>query len=158
MEAAYMRHGKLWIGFALGVICTAVITGSIGSRAKAQESTKSSVGGRFQLNGDVLENPDPKTATEPFVAAGTVVDDRDTKGPYVVNGAMWSITPHHNIEMDFGSLHWSSAYAFQGKKVRVFRITNCFIMSIDDAKQVAQSLQQAIALASQTSAETQPAH
>jgi hypothetical protein len=152
-----MRHGKLWIGFALGAICTALVTGSIGSRAKAQESAKS-IGGRFQLNGDVLENPDPKTATEPFVMGGAVVDDRDAKGPYVVNGAMWSITPNRNIEMDLGSMHWSTPYAAQGKKVRVFRITNTFIMTIDDAKQVAQSLQHAVALGSQAPAETRPAH
>jgi len=152
-----MRHSKLWIGFALGVICTAISTGLIGSHAKAQESAKN-IGGRFQMNGDVLENPDAKTATEPFVMGGAVVDDRDAKGPYVVNGAMWSLTPTRNIEMDLGSMHWSVPYAAQGKKVRVFRVTNTFIMTVDDAKQVAQSLQQAVALASQAPAESQPAH
>ena len=151
-----MKHAEFWVGILIGAIGTAVIATAIGAHARAQELPKLPVGDQTPVEGNQRFIPDPKFATEPFVYRDTVVDQRNTN-TCLVNAAFWSLTPTGDIQLDVGSLHWSTAYASQHKLVAIMQMSTRLIMRFNDAQVVDNQLQQAMAAYLRNHPTTQPA-
>jgi hypothetical protein len=148
-----MKSATFWIGILVGATGTAVIAAAIGAHAKAQESPKPPVVDQIQIEG----NPDPKVATEPFLYRDAIVDQRNTN-TCLVNAAFWSLTPTGDIELDVGSLHWSTAYASHHRLVAVMKMSTRLVFTrLGDAQVVDNQLQQAMAAYIRNQPTTQPA-
>jgi hypothetical protein len=148
-----MKCATFWVGVLVGAIGTAVMSMAIGAHARAQESPKPPVGDQLQIE----RNPDPQVATEPFLYRDAIVDQRNTN-TYLVNTAFWSLTPTGDIELDLGSLHWSTAYASHHRLVAVMKMSARLVFTrLGDAQVVDNQLHQAMAAYSGTHPTTQPA-